>query len=435
MWYETATIYQIYTLGFCGCPLHNDGQTVSRIKKVLSWKDYLKEMGFDTILFNPVFQSETHGYDAMDIRQIDCRLGTNEDFATVVDELHKSDIKVILDGVFNHVGREFWAFKDVRQNKQNSKYNNWFHIDYNRESGNHDGFYYEGWEGHYDLVKLNLKNPEVIDYLFETISIWINDFHIDGIRLDVAYLLDDDFLRKLRAHCKGIKQDCFLIGEIIGGNYNRIANPQMLDACTNYICYKGLYSSYNDENLFEISYSLNQEFGSNKEAIYANMMMMNFADNHDVTRLASIVRKQEYLKLVYGTMFSMPGVPCIYYGSEWGMQGKKQNGDQELRPYFENSETNELSHFIKRIIAIRSKTPELLYGNYRNVVIRNKQLIFERSLDGSSIYIAINLDSESYLCQCELYMERAKELIMETEMVVKNNILMPPYSIQIVKAM
>jgi len=435
MWYETATIYQIYTLGFCGCPLHNDGQTVSRIKKVLSWKDYLKEMGFDTILFNPVFQSETHGYDAMDIRQIDCRLGTNEDFATVVDELHKSDIKVILDGVFNHVGREFWAFKDVRQNKQNSKYNNWFHIDYNRESGNHDGFYYEGWEGHYDLVKLNLKNPEVIDYLFETISIWINYFHIDGIRLDVAYLLDDDFLRKLRAHCKGIKQDCFLIGEIIGGNYNRIANPQMLDACTNYICYKGLYSSYNDENLFEISYSLNQEFGSNKEAIYANMMMMNFADNHDVTRLASIVRKQEYLKLVYGTMFSMPGVPCIYYGSEWGMQGKKQNGDQELRPYFENSETNELSHFIKRIIAIRSKTPELLYGNYRNVVIRNKQLIFERSLDGSSIYIAINLDSESYLCQCELYMERAKELIMETEMVVKNNILMPPYSIQIVKAM
>jgi len=435
MWYETATIYQIYTLGFCGCPLHNDGQTVSRIKKVLSWKDYLKEMGFDTILFNPVFQSETHGYDAMDIRQIDCRLGTNEDFATVVDELHKSDIKVILDGVFNHVGREFWAFKDVRQNKQNSKYNNWFHIDYNRESGNHDGFYYEGWEGHYDLVKLNLKNPEVIDYLFETISIWINYFHIDGIRLDVAYLLDDDFLRKLRAHCKGIKQDCFLIGEIIGGNYNRIANPQMLDACTNYICYKGLYSSYNDENLFEISYSLNQEFGSNKEAIYANMMMMNFADNHDVTRLASIVRKQEYLKLVYGTMFSMPGVPCIYYGSEWGMQGKKQNGDQELRPYFENSETNELSHFIKRIIAIRSKTPELLYGNYRNVVIRNKQLIFERSLNGSSVYIAINLDSESYLCQCELYMERAKELIMETEMVVKNNILMPPYSIQIVKAM
>ena len=435
MWYETATIYQIYTLGFCGCPLHNDGQTVSRIKKVLSWKDYLKEMGFDTILFNPVFQSETHGYDAMDIRQIDCRLGTNEDFATVVDELHKSDIKVILDGVFNHVGREFWAFKDVRQNKQNSKYNNWFHIDYNRESGNHDGFYYEGWEGHYDLVKLNLKNPEVIEYLFETISIWINDFHIDGIRIDVAYLLDDDFLRKLRAHCKGMKQDCFLIGEIIGGNYNRIANPQMLDACTNYICYKGLYSSYNDENLFEISYSLNQEFGSNKEAIYANMMMMNFADNHDVTRLASIVRKQEYLKLVYGTMFSMPGVPCIYYGSEWGMQGKKQNGDQELRPYFENSETNELSHFIKRIIAIRSKTPELLYGNYRNVVIRNKQLIFERSLDGSSIYIAINLDSESYLCQCELYMERAKELIMETEMVVKNNILMPPYSIQIVKAM
>lgn len=435
MWYETATIYQIYTLGFCGCPLHNDGQTVSRIKKVLSWKDYLKEMGFDTILFNPVFQSETHGYDAMDIRQIDCRLGTNEDFATVVDELHKSDIKVILDGVFNHVGREFWAFKDVRQNKQNSKYNNWFHIDYNRESGNHDGFYYEGWEGHYDLVKLNLKNPEVIDYLFETISIWINDFHIDGIRLDVAYLLDDDFLRKLRAHCKGMKQDCFLIGEIIGGNYNRIANPQMLDACTNYICYKGLYSSYNDENLFEISYSLNQEFGSNKEAIYANMMMMNFADNHDVTRLASIVKKQEYLKLVYGTMFSMPGVPCVYYGSEWGVQGKKQNGDPELRPCFENWDTNELSYFIKRIIAVRSKTPELLYGNYRNVVIRNKQLIFERSLEGSSIYIAINLDSESYLCQCELYMERAKELIMETEMTVKNSIIMPPYSIQIVKAM
>jgi len=435
MWYETATIYQIYTLGFCGCPHHNDGQTVSRIKKILTWKDYLKEMGFDTILFNPVFQSESHGYDSMDIRKIDCRLGTNEDFAFVVDELHKAGIKVILDGVFNHVGREFWAFKDVRQNKQNSKYSNWFYIDYNRESGNHDGFYYEGWEGHYDLVKLNLKNPEVIEYLFETISFWINCFHIDGIRLDVAYLLDDDFLKKMRTHCKEIRNDFFLVGEIIGGNYNRIANPQMLDACTNYICYKGLYSSYNDENLFEISYSLNQEFGPNKEAIYANMIMLNFADNHDVTRLASIVKKKEYLRLIYGTMFSMPGVPCVYYGSEWGVQGKKQNGDPELRPCFENWDTNELSYFIKRIIAVRSKTPELLYGNYRNVVIRNKQLIFERNLNGSNVYIAINLDSESYLCQCELYIETAKELIMETDLTVRNSILMPPYSIQIIRKM
>ena len=165
MWYDEAVFYQIYPFGFCDALYNNDGVVVSRIKKVKEWIPHMKKLGINAIYFSPVFDSEYHGYDTKDFRKIDSRLGTNEDFADVVGELHKNHIRVIIDGVFNHVGREFFAFKDVQEKKWESQYKDWFNVSFDGNSNYNDGFWYEGWEGHYNLVKLNLRNDNVVNYL------------------------------------------------------------------------------------------------------------------------------------------------------------------------------------------------------------------------------------------------------------------------------
>ena len=190
MWAYNSIFYQIYPIGFCGAPVHNDGVCVPRIRKLMDWSEYLQTLGVDSILLNPIFESDNHGYDTRDFKTIDCRLGTNEDFKEVCEDLHKHNVKIVLDGVFNHVGRGFWAFKDVQEKKWDSPYKDWFHISFDGNSCYNDGFWYEGWEGHFELVKLNLQNPAVVDYLMECVKYWIDEFDIDGLRLDVAYSLD-----------------------------------------------------------------------------------------------------------------------------------------------------------------------------------------------------------------------------------------------------
>ena len=397
MWAETSVFYQIYPLGFCGAPAENDGVPVPRIKKVKSWIPHLRQLHVDAIYFSPVFESDRHGYDTRDYRKIDTRLGTNEDFSDVCASLKENGIRIVLDGVFNHVGRGFWAFQDILKNRGDSRYQDWFHIDFSRNSIFNDGFYYEGWEGHYNLVKLNLKNPEVVNYLLESVRFWAETFGIDGLRLDVAYLLDEDFLKRLRAFCDSLKPDFLLIGEIISGDYRRIMNGAMLHSCTNYECYKGLYSSFNDLNLFEIDYSLNRLFGRNEAALYKGSHLLNFADNHDVTRVASILKDKRHLPLLYGLLFAMPGIPCLYYGSEWGTSGVKENGnDRPLRPYFDAPQWNGLTDLISRLALIHRQSKALVYGDYKNLALTNRRLLFEREFNGERIRIAINADDREF---------------------------------------
>ena len=186
--------------------------------------------------------SPIHGYDTRDYRKIDCRLGTNEDFQEVCQALHEAGIRVVLDGVFNHVGRGFWAFRDVQEKREASPYKDWFHINFGGNSGYNDGFWYEGWEGHFELVKLNLQNPAVVDYLLDCVCFWMDEFNIDGLRLDVAYLLDENFMRRLHSTVKSRDEGFFLLGEMIHGDYKRIVNLEMLDSATNYECYKGAFT-------------------------------------------------------------------------------------------------------------------------------------------------------------------------------------------------
>ena len=268
MWADKSVFYQIYPLGFCGTPRENDGVPASRIGKIGDWAEHIRRLGADAVYLSPVFESDRHGYDTRDYRKIDCRLGTNEDFARVCETLHGHGIKVVLDGVFNHVGRGFWAFRDVQERKWDSPYKDWFHINFDGNSNYNDGFWYEGWEGHYELVKLNLRNSAVADHLLESIRLWVEWFHIDGLRLDVAYCLDREFLHRLRQFCDGLKPEFFLVGETLHGDYNQWVNDAMLHSCTNDECYKGLYSSLNSMNLFEIVHSLTRQFGPEPWPLY-----------------------------------------------------------------------------------------------------------------------------------------------------------------------
>ena len=391
MWAYNETFYQIYPIGFCGAPAHNDGVTAHRILKIAEWAEYLEHLGIGSIILNPVFESDNHGYDTRDFRKIDCRLGTNDDFRTVCKKLHEHNVKIMLDGVFNHVGRGFWAFQDVQEKKWDSAYKDWFHINFDGNSGYNDGFWYEGWEGHYELVKLNLQNPAVVDYLLDCIKMWIDEFDIDGLRLDVAYSLDHNFMRRLRSFCEEIKPGFALIGEVPFGHYNLTVNDEMLHSCTNYECYKGIYSSFNSMNLFEIAHSLNRQYGPEQWCIYRGKHLMTFVDNHDVSRLATILTNKNHIPLAYGLLFGMPGIPCIYYGSEWGEEGAKApDNDYALRPCFETPKPNALTDFIRELIAVRRESNALCSGSYRNVVITNHQLIFERKTDDERILVAVN---------------------------------------------
>ena len=402
MWAYESVFYQIYPLGFCGAPFENDGVLEHRILKVNDWIPHIKKLGANAIYFSPVFDSDTHGYNTRDYRKIDCRLGTNEDFAKVCKELHENGIKVVLDGVFNHVGRGFWAFQDVLKNRENSPYKDWFHINFGGNSNYNDGLWYEGWEGHFELVKLNLQNPAVVDYLLESVRRWADVFGVDGLRLDVAYMLDRDFMRRLHAFARELKPDFVLIGETLHGDYNQIVNDEMLDSCTNYECYKGLYSSFNSVNMFEIAHSLHRQFGGDPWCIYRGKHLLSFVDNHDVPRLASILTDKSCLRPAYGMLFGMPGIPCVYYGSEWGIPGEKggPDGDWALRPALDEPAPNELTAFIKQLAHLRSADDAaaraLNYGAYRNVVIQNKQLLFERACDDATVLVAVNAVNEPY---------------------------------------
>ncbi len=418
-------IYQIYPLGFCGAPAENDGITVPRIRKVLDWIPHLKQIGVTAVYFGPVFESDRHGYDTRDYRKIDCRLGTNEDFRDVCAALHKENIKVILDGVFNHVGRGCFAFQDVLQRKWDSPYTNWFHIDYGNNN-NPDGFWYGDWEGHRELVKLNVENPDVKNYLFSSIDSWVEDYGIDGLRLDVAYCLSKNFLWDLHHHVKSRYGDFFLLGEMIGGDYNTLLQDGLLDSVTNYECRKGLFSSMNTANLFEIGYSLNRQFGSDPWCLYRGRHLLTFADNHDVDRLASVLNDARDLPLTYAIMYAMPGIPCIYYGSEWGAEGARtKHSDHALRPCFDAPQHNELTDYISALSRMRTSCDVFDKGDYKQLYIQNKQLVFRRRSERGQIIFAINIDDQPAVLRFNAEAESAKDLLSGETVTFTGELHMP----------
>lgn len=429
MWAYESVFYQIYPLGFCGAPFENDGVLEHRILKVRDWIPQMKRLGINALYLSPVFESDTHGYNTRDYERIDTRLGTNEDFKKVCALLHENGIRVVLDGVFNHVGRGFGPFQDVLRNRESSPYLNWFYrIDFGGNSNYNDGLWYEGWEGNYDLVKLNLHNEDVIQYLFRCIKGWIEEFDIDGLRLDVAYSLEENFVQRLREFTQGMKDDFYLLGEMLHGDYNRLVNDRMLHSATNYECYKGLYSSFNTMNMFEINHSLLRQFGPENWTLYKGKHMLSFVDNHDVTRVASILNNERHIPLIYALMFGMPGIPCIYYGSEWGARARKEEGDPALRPCFAEPEWNELSEWLGRLCEVKKNSSALNYGDFRSVLLTNKQCIFERRSQSERLLVAVNAHEEEFAAHFDAGCAHAVDLLTGVTQDFAGGCVLPGYS-------
>ncbi|QRN82699.1 alpha-glucosidase C-terminal domain-containing protein [Chloroflexota bacterium] len=407
-WWQNATFYHIYPLGLCGAPLRNDFQTTNRIEALYPWLDHMQKLGMDSLYLGPVFQSSSHGYDTIDYYLIDSRLGDNDSFARFAEEMHRRGLRLVLDAVFNHVGRDFWAFKDLQAHGEASAYKDWFHIHrFGGQSPFGDPFEYEGWQGHYGLVKLNLSHPHVRAHIFDAVGMWMDRFGIDGLRLDAADCIDFDFLRALHQFSKSRRSDFWLMGEVIHGDYRQWVNPDSLDSITNYECYKGLWSSLVDKNYFEIAYGLNRQSGL--QGIYKDLLFYNFVDNHDVDRVASKFSNKALLYPLYILLFTMPGIPSIYYGSEFGLDAKKEpNSDVNLRPALDlmalenNVLQKDLSGVIQRLSALRRQSPAILLGKYQEMLVNANQLAFSRQYDGDNVVIVLNSASQA----AEVHLER-----------------------------
>ena len=404
-WYERGVFYHMYPLGMTGAPKHNDATEVTnRFEELDKWISHIRSLGANAIYIGPLFESTSHGYDTRDYKLVDPRLGDNGSFRKFVDQCHQEGIKVVVDGVFNHTGREFFAFKDIQEKRWDSPYKDWYKgVNFDWQSPCGDSFGYEAWQGHFELPCLNLFNPDVRSYLFDVIRFWIDEFDIDGIRLDCANVLDFNFMKEMRSQTEAMKEDFWLMGEVIHGDYSRYIRDgqSMLHSVTNYELHKGLYSGHNDHNYFEIAHTIRREFDENG-GIYKGMKLYSFVDNHDVDRIISKINVKEHIYPIYTLLFTLPGIPSVYYGSEWGIEGRKEGGnDNPLRPaaeiekVLEEQKDSPIMHWFKWLGEMHKTYRECLaYGRYRELLLTNRQYAFARFTDNQALLVAVNNDEQ-----------------------------------------
>ncbi len=416
-WYDEAIFYHIYPLGLTGAPKENTyGEPEHRLNTLLPWISHIKKIGCNALYIGPLFESVGHGYETTDYKKLDSRLGTNEDLTNFVAQCHKARIKVILDGVFNHTGRDFFAFQDIKKNRENSPYRDWYcNVNFWGNNEYNDGFSYDNWGGYNLLVKLNQHNPAVRDYICDVIRFWVKEFDIDGIRLDAADVLDFSYMQALRGVANEVKPDFWLMGEVIHGDYTRWVNEGTLHSVTNYHLHKALYSAHNDHNYFEIAHTVKRlyEMGGNRPD---GLKLYNFVDNHDVERIYTKLNNKQHFVPVHVLMYTLPGVPSIYYGSEFGIEGKKERGsDDSLRPALKLADYGETAmgceacqeaadyHYDAKIVGenqcsrvigalgkIRQGAKALSYGDYKELVLTTTQYAFARNYNGQSVIVTVN---------------------------------------------
>ncbi|CAM4109359.1 alpha-amylase family glycosyl hydrolase [Zobellia nedashkovskayae] len=397
-----AIFYHIYPLGLLGAEKTNDlvSTPVDRLSELNGWLEHMVDLGCNALYVGPVFESSTHGYDTVDYYKIDRRLGDDTSLIALVDKAHRMGVKVVLDGVFNHVGRDFFAFRDLQKFGKNSKYIDWFsNVNFKKKSPLKDSFTYDTWAGYYQLVKLNLRNKEVCDYLFGAVKKWIAIYKIDGLRLDTADVLDFDFMKELALFCKKENPEFWLMGEVVHGDYNRWVNSTMLDSVTNYDYHTPIYESFNLKDFGKISETVEREFGP--KGVYKNLALYSFVDNHDVNRAASTLKKPEHLFPLYLLLFTLPGIPAIYYGGEWGFEGKKTaHSDDLLRPRVKLNDLGrqakhpKLLDAIKQFIEVQKNCKVLVNGSYETLLVTNEQLAFFRKNTYKTIVVIVNASTK-----------------------------------------
>ena len=394
-WYDEAVFYHIYPLGMTGAPkLNSYSEPVQRLNTLLPWISHIKEIGCNAIYIGPLFESVGHGYETTDYKKTDSRLGTNDDLKKFVSECHAQGLRVIFDGVFNHTGRDFFAFQDIRRSRENSQYKDWYcNVNFWGNNSFNDGFSYENWGGYDLLAKLNQHNPVVRDYICDVIRFWVKEFDVDGIRLDAADVMDFEYMKALRRTANEVKPDFWLMGEVIHGNYSRWANDGTLHSVTNYMLHKALYSAHNDHNYFEIAHTIKYV----RDMTGDRLKLYTFVDNHDVERIYTKLLNKAHFAPVHIMLYTLPGIPSIYYGSEFGIEGKKERGsDDSLRPalnfddYKDEIDKNPCTKLIATLGRIRSRTPALSYGEYKELQLQTTHFAYERTFGGKSVIVTVN---------------------------------------------
>ena len=298
------------------------------------------------------------------------------------------------------MGREFFAFKDVKEKRENSAYKDWFknlHFDWNNDYN--DGLYYDSWDGHGTLVNLNHQNPAVREYMLDVARFWIREFDIDGIRLDAADVLDFTFMSELRSVTDSCKQDFWLMGEVIHGDYTRWVNENMLQSVTNYWLHKALYSGHNDHNYFEIAHTVKR---CTDMGMHIANAFYNFVDNHDVARIYTKLNNKNHFAPVHVLLYTLPGKPSIYYGSEFAIEGeKKPYADDILRPelnfedYKTALESNENTKLIAALGNMRISNPWVGEAGYRELLLTNRQYVFLREYGDKRLVAIVNNDDNN----------------------------------------
>lgn len=326
-WAEHVIWWHVYPLGFLGAEKSSTPGTTHRLRGLESWLDHLVELGANGLALGPVFASTTHGYDTRDHFTVDPRLGTEEDLVALVEACHERGVRVELDGVFNHVGREFPQFQDVLENGARSPYASWFHLDFDRPGP--DGFGYRSFEGHDALVTLNHENPEVAEYVTRVMTHWC-DRGVDAWRLDAAYAVPPAFWANVLPKTRLQHPELWVCGEMIHGDYAAYVDASGIDSVTQYELWKAIWSSLNDRNLFELAHALERH-----AALLPAFLPQTFVGNHDVTRIASQLSDDRHVALALAVLCAVPGVPSVYYGDELGWRGVKEHrvgGDDAIRP-------------------------------------------------------------------------------------------------------
>ena len=398
-WADHAIWWQVYPLGFVGAErtaLPPDASPEHRLPRLEAWLDYLVGLACNGLALGPVFASESHGYDTVDHFRIDSRLGDADDLDALIAACHAKGVRVLLDGVFNHVGRGFGPFQHVLARGRESTYANWFRLDWTG-----DGFDYADFEGHQQLVALNHEEPAVVDYVAEVMNHWL-DRGIDGWRLDVAYAAPLPFWRQVTDRVHARHPDAWLFGEVIHGDYAAFVREGGLDSTTQYELWKAIWSSLNDRNLFELAWAFERH-----AKLLEEFVPQTFVGNHDVTRIASKLVDERHLGHALAILFTMGGVPSVYAGDEQAFRGIKEDregGDDEIRPAFPAApdalapEGWPLYRLHQDLIGLRRRHPWLVRASVRVGTLKNEQLAFEVSAPDSDerLLVLLNLADDPF---------------------------------------
>jgi cyclomaltodextrinase len=395
-WIRHAIWWQVYPLGALGAEreaLPEGATAVPRLTRLQAWVPHLVRLGCNGLALGPVFESSTHGYDTVDHLRVDRRLGTGQDLEDLIEACHSRGVRVLLDGVFNHVGRGFPRFREVLDQGPGAPAASWFDID--ASGAGPDGFGYRDFEGHSTLVALAHGNPEVADHVARVMTYWC-DRGVDAWRLDAAYAVPPSFWREVLPRVRDRHPGVWTVGEVLHGDYAGYVADSGVDSVTQYELWKAVWSSLNDRNLFELAHAVRRH----GEMVRA-FLPQTFVGNHDVTRLASRLDDPRSLPLALALLFALPGVPTVYYGDEFGMRGVKEDragGDDDVRPRLPESaeppgpEAASVADLHRVLIGVRRRHPWLADADVEEPdVLSNDVLAVRLTSAGNTLAVVLNV--------------------------------------------